>query len=116
MINVEKIKVTLQSPLLGLMRGHKVNFIRYVNDDQIENKMKYLEDAGAIDRNIESNIPLSDYEIEDINNDGNFRLDKTVSAQYLITSVNIQYTNKEWNYILTLVRPQKDKQNIIKTE
>ena len=98
------------------MRGHKVNFIRYVNDDNIENRMKALEDAGVIDRNIESNIPLSDYEIEDINNDGNFRLDKTVSGQYLITSINIQYTNKEWNYILTLVRPPKDKPKILKTE
>ena len=115
-INTEKIKVTLNAPLLGLMRGHKVNFIRYVNDDKIENKFKTLEEAGIIDRNVESNIPLEDYEIEDINSSGNFRLDRTVSGQYLITSINIQYTNNEWNYILNLIRPSKDKPKILKTE
>lgn len=113
-MNTEKIKVTLNSPLLGLMRGHKVNFIRYVNDDKIESKMKILESVNALDRNIESNIPLSEYEITEDSNNGKFRLDRTVSAQYLITEINIEYTNNNWNYILTLIRPAISKPNIIK--
>jgi hypothetical protein len=112
-MNSEKIQITLKSPLLGLMRGHKVNFLRYVTDDHLEDKMKYLEENGAIDRNIESNIPLSEYEIKEEGVGGKFRLDKTVSAQYLINAVNITYSNNEWNYILTLVRPASGKQNLI---
>lgn len=112
-MNSEKIQVTLKSPLLGLMRGHKVNFIRYLNDDKVESKMKYLEENNIIDRNTESNIPLNEYEMKTQGNDGNFRIDKTVSAQYLINSVNIVYTNNEWDYTLTLVRPACEKPNII---
>lgn len=113
-INTEKIKVTLQAPLLGLMRGHKVNFIRYVNDDKVESKLKALEESNAIDRNIESNIPLSAYEITEDGNNGKYRIDRSVSAQYLIQSVDIQYTNNEWNYVLTLIRPAISKPKLIK--
>jgi hypothetical protein len=116
-INSETIKVTLKSPLLGLMRGHRVNFIRYVNDDYLEGKMKSLEEAGVIDRNVESNIPLEEYELNDEDtkdnkNDGKFRLDKTTSGQYLIIAVELLFTNNEWEYILTLARPAPSNQSI----
>lgn len=115
-ISLEQIKVTLQSPLLGLMRGHKVNFIRYINDDKLENKMKALEDNDALDRDIEANIPLSDYEITEDGSNGKFRLDKTVSGQYLIKSVVFEFKNNEWNYAITLARPPQPQTNILKTE
>lgn len=115
-IGLEQIKVTLQSPLLGLMRGHKVNFIRYINDDKLENKMKALEDNDALDRDIEANIPLSDYEITEDSSNGKFRLDKTVSGQYLIKSVVFEFKNNEWNYAITLARPPQPQTNILKTE
>lgn len=116
-INSETIKVTLKSPLLGLMRGHRVNFIRYVNDDYLEGKMKSLEEAGVIDRNVESNIPLEEYELNDEDtkdnkNDGKFRLDKTTSGQYLIIAVELLFTNNEWEYVLTLARPAPSNQSI----
>ena len=113
-INSEQIKVSLKSPLLALMRGHKVNFVRYVNDDIIEQKMKALEDAGVIDRNIESNIPLSDYQIEEKSGNGNFRIDRTSSGQYLITAVNVIYNNNRWDYKLTLTKPASTKASIVK--
>jgi hypothetical protein len=112
-INSEQLQVTMNSPLLGLMRGHKVNLLRYINDDMLENKMKSLEKQGAIDRNVESNIPLNDYEIKSDSGSGKFILDKTVSGQYLITGVSIVYSNNKWDYILTLVRPSSSKPNII---
>jgi len=115
-IGLEQIKVTLQSPLLGLMRGHKVNFIRYINDDKLENKMKALEDNDALDRDIEANIPLSDYEITEDGSNGKFRLDKTVSGQYLITSAVFEFKNNEWNYGIMLARPPQPQTNILKTE
>lgn len=120
-INSETIDVTIKSPLLALMRGHKVNFIRYVNDDYLEGKMKALEEAGVIDRNVESNIPLQEYELNDEEtndnkNDGKFRLDKTVSGQYLIIGVEALFTNNEWQYILKLAKPASANQSIKKTD
>lgn len=117
-MNSDTVSVTLGSPLLGLMRGHKVNFIHYVNNDKIENKMKSLEESGLIDRNVESNIPLSDYDVvkdsEETGGEGKFTLDRTVSGQYLISGVNVLYSNNEWNYILTLTKPASTKTNLIK--
>ena len=121
-INSESIKVTLQSPLLGLMRGHRANFIRYVNDDNLEGKLKDLEEAGVIDRNVESNIPLKDYELndeentDDKSNNGKFRLDKTASGQYLIIGTEIAYENNAWAYTLTMAKPASVNQSIIKQE
>ena len=115
-IITETIDITLQSPLLGLMRGHKINFIRYVNDDKIENKMKLLEESGVIDRNISSNIPLNEYENTEDSGNGKFVLDKTVSGQYLIIGVNVIYTNNKWDYVLTLAKPAITKATILKNE
>jgi hypothetical protein len=102
-ISSETIKITLQSPLLGIMRGHKLNYMRYVNDDMVENKLKTLEEAGAISRDVEGNIPLKDYEVEG-HQDGAYRLDKTVSGQYLVIGTEIVYDDG-WKYNLTLARP-----------
>lgn len=115
-IGSEQIKVTLKSPLLALMRGHKVNFIRYVNNDIIENKIKAIEDEGFIDRNIESNIPLQDFEIETDTDNGKFVIDKTVSGQYLITGLNAMFKTSGWEYTLTLSRPPLSYPNILKKE
>ena len=115
-INSETITVTLQSPLLGLMRGHKVNFIRYINNDNLENKMKILEDSGIIDRNIESNISLSQYEVAEDTGNGKYKIDRTVSGQYLILGVNIIYSNNSWNYELTLAKPAITKASILKKD
>lgn len=115
-IGSEQIKVTLKSPLLALMRGHKVNFIRYVNNDIIENKIKAIENEGFIDRNVESNIPLQDFEIETDTDNGKFVVDKTVSGQYLITGLNAMFKNSGWEYVLTLSRPSLSYPNILKKE
>lgn len=102
-ITSEKIQLTLTTPMLGLMRGHRVNFIRYTNSDMIENKMSNLEAAGVIDRTIESNISLTEYDIIEDSGSGRFVLDRATSGQYLIYGVNIVY-NENWNYVLTLIR------------
>ena len=115
-IGLEQIKVTLQSPLLGLMRGHKVNFIRYIDDDKVEHKMTTLEDNDVLDREVDANIPLSEYEITEDGSNGKFRIDKTVSGQYLITSAVFEFKNNEWNYGIMLARPPQQQINILKTE
>ena len=117
-MNTDTIHITLQTPLLGLMRGHKLNFIRYTNDSMLENKMKNLEEAGIINRDVESNIPLSEYEVksEEENTNGNFIIDKTVSGQYLILGVDITYTNNKWEYKLELSKPAITKTSILNNE
>lgn len=112
-INSETITVSLKSPLLGIMRGHKVNFIKYVNDSKIEDKLKTLEENGVINRNIESNIPLTDYEMTEDNGNGRFIIDKTVSGQYLVLDVAITYIDNAWDYALTLVKPASTKTSIL---
>jgi hypothetical protein len=115
--NSETVNITLKSPLLALMRGHKVNFIRYVNDDKVENKINKLEEAGVINRNVESNIPLDEYELKNNDNkDGMFKLDRTASGQYLITGVNIIYSDNAWEYNLSLAKPASSKVSIINKE
>ena len=104
----------MTTPVLGLMRGQRVNVVRYTNDDMLENKMTALEDAEVLNRNIESNIPLKQYELEE--SSGKFTIDKTASAQYYINGVSINYTNNEWSYILSLVRPGDIKPEILKKE
>lgn len=115
-ISTETVNVTLQSPLLGLMRGHRVNFIRYINDDKVENRMNALEKAGVIDRNVEANIPLSEYDIADDTGNGTYRVDKTVSGQYLILGVNITYSGNGWDYVLTLAKPASSNVSIINNQ
>ena len=112
----ETVNITLQTPLLALMRGHKLNFIRYVNNDKIEEKMQNLEESGLIDRNVDSNIHLSKYDIAEDSGNGKFVIDRTVSGQYLILGVNIVYSNYKWNYILNLAKPASTKASILKKE
>jgi hypothetical protein len=109
-INSEVVKVALPAPVFGLMRGGKVNFLRYVNNDILENKIRKLENIEIdgqklVDRKISSNIPLDDYELDDSGESGTYKLDRTVSAQYLIHGIEIKYSNNMWEYILKLVKP-----------
>jgi hypothetical protein len=81
----------------------------------VENRIKVLEKNGFVNRNVESNIPLSKYDIpeEERLSNGNFILDRTVSAQYLISEVEISYSENEWKYILTLVKPASTNVSIL---
>ena len=112
----ECIEVTLKSPLLGLMRGHKVNYIHYVNDDFVENKLNTLEDLNLVDRNVKSNINLDNYAVDIDNPDGQYRIDKTISGQYLINGIEIGYNKNGWAYKLNLVRPTASRPSILSFE
>lgn len=114
-INSESIKLTLNSPLLGVMRGHRVNFMKYVNDDLIEHKMQSLEEVGAINRDVKSNIPLEDYENDIGGFDGSYKLDKAASGQFLVTGVNIVYDDG-WKYNITITRPACETPDVINEE
>lgn len=106
-MNMETVTVTMDTPVLALMRGHKVNFIHYVNNDNVEYRIQTLEETGFIDRKqLQTNINLDKYDISADSklSTGNFIVDRTISAQYLIKGVQIIYTNHKWKYELTLVK------------
>lgn len=107
-INSESIEVVMKTPLLGLMRGHKVNFNWYINDSLLSNKKDNLNKAGVIN---------DDTLNQDENAAGEFKLDTATSGQYLITMNNIRYSNQNgWEHILTLNRPASMKTNVLKDE
>ena len=109
-INSESIEVTTNTPILGLMRGGKVNFAWYVNDSILDMKTESLQSEKQLN-DIQTNVPM---DTEGEEGADNFKLDKVVSGQYLITACNIKFSNYKWEFILTLNRPAKDKPNYIK--
>lgn len=110
----ETIEVTLNTPLLGIMRGNKVNFIWYINNGMVSNIHSVLKDAGCETEYPETSISLNeDPNIEENYQDGYFEIDKTVSGQYLVTKCSMRYKDNSWQYIVTLSRPSIMKPNLI---
>ena len=117
-INSETVEVTLNTPMISLMRGHKVNFANYIVDDKLQTKLKSFEKDGIISgaeapENLD--IPLTDKEqtlAAQRSANGQFMLDKKISGQYLIIGNTIRYYNNHWETTLVLARPasQKPKQ------
>lgn len=117
-INSESIEVVTRTPLIALMRGHRVNLTWYINDSMLDNKKNMLSKDGYLEEP-NTQIPLNDTlpkeEENKINeDDGKFEIDKMISGQYLITACNIRFTNNQWEYILTLNRPASSKPKILK--
>ena len=113
-MNIETVVVKLQSPLLGLMRGHRVNFIHYINDDMTHDRLNNMQDVEVIDTNsIESNIPLNKYDVSEDSGAGVFKVDRMMSAQYLILGVDVIYQNNAWEYTLTLTRPTNSNNKLV---
>lgn len=110
----ETIEITLKTPLLGIMRGNRVNFLWYTNDSVVEGTQKTLEENECIDPNPQTNIPITeDDNIENTVHDGEFVLDKSVSGQYLVTKCAMKFKDSNWNYVVTLSRPSSDKPKLI---
>ena len=112
----DSIEINVKTPLLGLLRGNKVNILWYVNDSKTENLRDELVDNNCIAENVETNIPLNETSREDKPSSGGFVLDKSISGQYLITSCEINFSDKEWEYKLILNRPTIDKPKLIDDE
>ena len=112
----ETIEVVLRTPLLGVMRGNKINFTWYINDSHLENIKENMKKKDLI-QDVETNIPMNENlpngDVEE-NADGEFKIDKSVSGQYLITGCEIKFSNHKWQYRVILSRPRSDKPNLIK--
>jgi hypothetical protein len=109
------VEVILTTPLLGIMRGNKVNFTWYINDSRFQTLKQNMVEGGIANEASESNIPLDNNSDEDVstNTAGEFIIDDSISGQYLVTKSIIKWSDKKWNYILTLSRPTSDKPKII---
>lgn len=114
-MNTEYIQIHMNTPLLGITRGSKVNFIWYKNDDLIKNKINDLSNNDTITNydDIQSNIPLPNSLDTPKSDNGVFIIDRAISGQYLVTACEISYFNNKWDYILTINRPANQKPDII---
>lgn len=112
----QNIEITLNTPILGVMRGDKINFTWFVNDTYSQIFKDNLAEAGVIidNANILTNAPIIE---QDIPNDniyaGQFIVDKSISGQYLVTKNVMIFENQTWYYKLTLARPTADVPKII---
>lgn len=113
MASNETIEIELKSPLLGVMRGNRTNFLWYINDSATENMQDNLQEMGCTVEDPQSNIPLDENNVEDMNQNGSFVLDKTISGQYLITKCNMKYQDQQWKYVVTISRPTSAKPKLI---
>lgn len=111
----ETVQVFLRTPLLGVLRGNKINFAWYVNDSVVDMKQDTWKEQGLIN-DPEMNIPLEDPAEDSQSNNGDFSLDKSISGQYMITGTEIEFSDKHWNYKVTLSRPSSQKPKIINTD
>lgn len=102
----DSIKVVLNYPALGIQRGQQVDFAWYVNNPMQNDYEEEFEAAGGLnDKNISSDMDISEDEELYPSTYGKFRLDKAVSGRYLITSQTITFRENMWFNELILCRP-----------
>jgi hypothetical protein len=110
----EVIEIDLRTPLLGIMRGNRVNLLWYVNDSKSEMMQGAIREAGCADPLPESNIPLDNETVDEQRDvDGGFVLDKSISGQYLVTKCIMKFKDRHWVYTVTLARPTQAKPKIL---
>lgn len=105
-IESEIIEVRVNSPLISLSRGSKVNFEWYDISSKLEIEKQKL---GLED--VESNIDL--YQDDEKGADIQITINKQISGQYYILGSKILYDNGVWTNVLRIVRPRSNKQVIV---
>lgn len=108
----ETVEIVLQTPLLGVMRGNRVNFLWYINNTSIQNYHTNLKEGGQMIENIETNIPLNTNN-DEIKSYDEFILDTSISGQYLVMGCKMKYIDAKWEYTLILKRPTSMKPKIL---
>ena len=120
-MSTETVKITLGTPLLGVLRGDKVEFAWFVNNSDLQAQRKGL--IGGVNNdpviNDVQTTPIIDDSLSGIDaekyNDtnGDFILNKSISGQYMVTSQTMKYEAGIWNYEIELVRPAKNKPKML---
>jgi hypothetical protein len=109
----ELIEVEVNTPMLGLLRGNKINFLWYINDSHMSMNKKALEDDGIIKKDpMLTDLQISDEEQPHGEQFDNY-LDRNISGQYLIIGSHIKFNNKKWTHTVTLCRPFDKKTQLL---
>ena len=117
-VGTDSITAYLNTPMICLARGMKVNFIWYTNDFSMNVKQEILKEMGGM--NDTQTTPILDDSLDTTSPDyvprpmKEFVKDDSVSGQYMINGVIIRYEDYEWQCELTLNRPQSQKSQILK--
>lgn len=115
-IKTGALQVDLDSPLLGIQRGNRINFACYYDNDNIVYPIISLEENGLLN-DVKTNVP-----IEEISPDANpldqdtFKLNKAVSGQYLIIGNIYKYSNRRWTQTCILTRPADQNPKMLKDD
>ena len=107
-MSLETIKITLNTPILGLMRGGKVIVSWYYNNQSMSDRLEGLRELGALKstEDVETNVNGVDEEFAPDSGFGHFEPDLSVTGQYFIDGCEINYRDSKWEYILTLKKPK----------
>lgn len=112
-MNSEFLEVDLMQPLLGLQRGNHVTLARYYNDDSIDYPSSGLPEEGAMDDNPKTETPVME---PDTKGADTFKLDKSVSGQYMIIGNIYKFNEGQWTHTVLLTRPATQKPKILVEE
>lgn len=113
-MNKEIIEVDLQSPIFGLSRGRQLSLAIYINDDDWDETRTKMEEDGIIKaytsiKPMGNPLELVNTDEESQDQHAHFKLDKTISTQYLIIGNIFKFSNHEWTHTVRLVRPDDRK-------
>lgn len=110
-MNSQQIRVILQQPCLGLIKGGKVNFYWYETNEFITEELK--------EGTNETNIPLPD-DSENLDARDNFVKNPELSGQYYITECDFEYENygnlPTWRQVLLLSRKADNIEKLVTEE
>lgn len=113
----ETLEITLNTPILGVMRGNRINFLWYYNDSKVSDMVENFDQENLSEESPESNIPLPSKEEEKTKSmDGEFILDRSISGQYLVTGCTLKYGDMNWEYDLIISRSTIDKPKLFKED
>lgn len=107
------IEIDLDNPLLGLHRGGRCVFECYYNDDLYDYTTNVLKDADLMNSDPQTYTPIEE---PGTSGSDTFKLDKSISGQYLIIGNTYSYSLGRWTQTVTLTRPIDQKPKILNVE
>lgn len=111
-INSETIVITLNHPVLSIMRGEQIRFVWMENNQEDVYNRQQLEEAG-IPKIEQLDMPgwMREWVMTCKDNKGidPLQINLEVSGQYTVIGQYMSYDNQQWTYQMTLARPAKRK-------
>ena len=107
------VEVDLIQPLLGIQRGNHVTFACYYNDDSRDYPTDGLAEEGGMDDNPQTATPVMEPDTEGADT---FKLDKSISGQYMVVGNIYKFINRQWTHTVILTRPIDQKPKILAEE